>query len=104
MEYTLNVLYCEEQPTLRYHFYSALLCAEARWLKLLLKERISQLRSDTDARLLLCEVLEEVYDTGVLVDEASRRGLSAELCAVEGSIGFIISGTDYKFRAFVAEC
>ena len=80
MEYTLNVLYCEEQPTVRYLFYSALLRAEARWLKLLLKEKISRLRSDIDARLLLCEVLEEVYDTGVLVDEASRRGLSAELC------------------------
>lgn len=80
MEYTLNVLYCEEQPTVRYLFYSALLRAEARWLKLLLKEKISRLRSDIDARLLLCEVLEEVYGTGVLVDEASRRGLSAELC------------------------
>lgn len=107
MQYTLNVSYCEEQPTVRYCFYGTLLRVEARWLKSLLKEKISQLRSDTDARLLLCEVLEEVYGTGVLVDEASRRGLSAELCEqLKGALaslyleltinfGHLLQSTDY---------
>lgn len=80
MEYVATVSYGEQQSTPRYYFYKTLLQAEARWLNLLLKDRISRMNSDHAARLLLCEVLEEVYCTGVAMDDACRRGVSSELC------------------------
>lgn len=107
MEYVLSVSYCEEQSSCRYHFYKSLLRAESRWLKSLLKERISLLHSDRDARLLLCQVLDEVYDTGVRVDDACRQGFSAELCGqLKGALaslyleltidfGHLLEPTDY---------
>lgn len=80
MEHVMTVSYCEEESTPRYSFYKALLSAEARWLKLLLKEQMGLLCSDHAARMLLCKVLEEVYDTGVWMDDACGKGWEVELC------------------------
>lgn len=80
MEYVVTVSYDEEPDTPRYSFYKALLRAEARWLDLLLQEQIGRMPGDAAARLLLCEVLDEVYRTGVMIDDACQRGIPAGLC------------------------
>ena len=107
MEYVATVSYGEQQSTPRYYFYKTLLQAEARWLNLLLKDRISRMNSDHAARLLLCEVLEEVYCTGVAMDDACRRGVSSELCGqLKGALaslyltltidfGYLLQPTDF---------
>lgn len=108
MEYVISVSYSEERPKLSYQFYDALLRAEARWLKQWLEERIARLHSVSHARLLLCRVLDEVYATGVLIDEACRCRLHESLCCqLKGSLaslylmltidfGYLLHPADYK--------
>lgn len=116
MEYVISVCYCEERPKLSYQFYDALLRAEARWLKQWLEECIANLHSVSHARLLLCRVLEEVYATGVLVDEACRCQLHENLCCqLKGSLaslylmltidfGHLLHPADYKdYRALMCD-
>lgn len=80
MEYTLHLSYSDRPATAQSLFYDALLCAESRWLKLLLREEIARMQADEDARLLLCGVIEEIYLTGAETDEAARRGIMPEVC------------------------
>lgn len=82
MEYALRLSYAGSLPAVLAGFYEALLRAESRWLKQALGERVGQLCSDHDARLLLCRVLDEVYDTGALVDDACRCGYQPGLCGL----------------------
>lgn len=116
MEYVLSVTYCEEQPLASYTFYDALLKAEARWLKLWLHDCIGRLRSVRHARLLLCRVLDEVYATGVLIDDACRCGLREGLCCqLKGSLaslylmltidfGHLLQPADYKdYRTLLSD-
>lgn len=82
MEYELRISYDEPLPAVPAAFYEALLRAESRWLKRELAERVGQACSDHDARLLLCRVLDEVYDTGARVDDARRSGYQPGLCGL----------------------
>lgn len=78
--YFLHLAYGDEPATDQGIFYQALLHAESRWLRLLLQEEISHIYSDADARMLLCEVLEEIYSVGADADEAALRGFMPEVC------------------------
>lgn len=80
MEYALDISYTEPMGTPVEAFYEALLRAEARWLRRSLAERIERLCSDRKARQLLCEVLDEVYATGIRADEMERCGWTPGLC------------------------
>lgn len=62
-----------EIATTRYNFYAALLKAESRWLKLNLWEKIQSLHSDNDSRIMLVEVLDEIYDTYTLLRDHGAR-------------------------------
>lgn len=78
--YSLHLAYGDEPATVQGVFYQALLHAESRWLRLLLQEEIPRIYSDADARMLLCEVLEEIYSVGADADEAALRGFMPEVC------------------------
>lgn len=116
MEYAMSISYCEAPHSLLHSFYQAILRAEAHWLKLLLQEQIRQLRSDFQARLLLCEVLDEVYATGVLVDDACRGEFAPPVCRLlKGALaslylelsvdfGYLLQPADYmNYRSLMSD-
>lgn len=80
MEYAPCLTYAESTGKPIELFYDALLRAEACWLCRSLAGRIEQLASAGKARRLLCEVLDEVYATGVRAGEAGRCGWHPGLC------------------------
>lgn len=98
MEYALHLSYCDTLSTARNSFYDALLAAESRWLRLLLREEMARMQADDDARLLLCEALDEIYVTGAEADEAARRGFMPEVCLqLKGALASLYLGLTVDF-------
>lgn len=108
LDYALRLSGYMEISTSRYSFYAALLKAESRWLKLSLWEKIQSLHSDDDSRILLVEVLDEIYDTYTLLKDHGARsvqvGVSRQLhislamlyLDLTITFGSLLHATDYR--------
>lgn len=77
-----HLTYVDLPDTPLHRFYDTRLQSEAFRLKERLNRQVALCPSEVDARLLLCRVLEELYDTGVRMDEAVRRHVQPQLCGL----------------------
>ena len=104
MECRFHVSYAAEQDTDLYRFRALLLRLEARWLKGQLRDIISRIGSDEDARMLMCTVFDEVYATGVQMDEALACGFSEELCGqLKGALASLYLELTVDFGHLMAD-